>query len=76
MSEYIFKLYKALYNEETGEAVFKPEVMGKLVRCKDCKFQNEFGTLSGKNKKFCEINITGALGEDKDFCSAGKRRET
>ena len=35
--EFIFELDNALYNEETGEAVFKPKVKGVLVRCKDCK---------------------------------------
>lgn len=37
--EYIFKLDNALYNEETGEAVFKPKVVCELVRCKDCKYR-------------------------------------
>ena len=38
MSEYIFEMGDALYNEETGEAIFKPKVVGELVRCKDCMF--------------------------------------
>ena len=34
--EYIMLFDYALYNEETGEAVFNPQMVGELVRCKDC----------------------------------------
>ena len=37
MTEYIFEISDVLYDEETGEAVMKPSVKGKLIRCKDCK---------------------------------------
>lgn len=37
MAEYIFEISEALYDEQTGEAVMKPDFKGKLVRCKDCK---------------------------------------
>ena len=36
--EFIFELDNALYNEETGEAVFKPKVKGELVRCYKCVY--------------------------------------
>ena len=36
--EFIFELDYALYNEETGEAVFKPKVVCELVRCGECKY--------------------------------------
>lgn len=35
--EYIVELGKALYDPDTGAAVFKPEFRGELVRCRDCK---------------------------------------
>lgn len=38
MPEYIFELGDALYNEETGKAVFKPKIVSRLCRCKDCKY--------------------------------------
>ena len=37
MKEYIFQLDQALFNPETGEAVFQPKVAGEIVRCRDCK---------------------------------------
>jgi hypothetical protein len=36
MPEVIIELGDALYNEETGEAVFKPKIVSRLCRCKDC----------------------------------------
>ena len=36
MAEYIFEIDGAFFDEDTGEAVMKPEYRGKLVRCKDC----------------------------------------
>lgn len=39
MAEYIFEIGEGLYNEETGECCFKPKIIGKLIRCKDCKFK-------------------------------------
>lgn len=36
MPEFIIELGNALYNEETGEAVFKPKIVSRLRRCKDC----------------------------------------
>ena len=36
MAEFIFEINEALYNEDTGELCMKPEVKGRMVRCKDC----------------------------------------
>ena len=38
MAEYIFRIDGVLYNEETSEAVMKPELVGELIRCEDCKW--------------------------------------
>lgn len=46
MKEYIFQISDALYNEETGEAVFQPIVAGELVRCKDCKYMQEHSSYN------------------------------
>lgn len=58
--EYIFKLDYALYNEETGEAVFKPKVVCELIRCGECA--NE--TCSKIHKDMPNW-----------FCADGKRKE-
>lgn len=47
MSEYIFDMSDVLYNMDTGEAVFKPKLVGDLVRCKDCKHKHLDGMLDG-----------------------------
>lgn len=65
--EYIFKLDYALYNEETGEAVFKPKVVCELIRCRECKYYED---------ECCwrEIQFINAP-EPNDFCSYGERKE-
>lgn len=64
MAEYIFELNEALYNEETGEACFKPTVKGELVRCKDCKFRDT------------ECAIWGIfMLRDDDYCSLGEQKK-
>lgn len=45
MKEIIFKISDGLYNDETGEVVFKPEVVGELIRCKDCKWKPELEVI-------------------------------
>lgn len=60
----------ALYDEETGEAVFKPKIVSKLVRCKDCIFaQGHFTNAPVK----CGCGY-GTHGED-FFCADGERRK-
>ena len=47
----------------------RAEVMGEIVRCKDCKWFNDFG---------CAIRIVDDSDKpkDNDFCSFGERKET
>jgi len=70
MSEYIFEINEALYNEETGEAVMKPEINGELIRCKDCKHRDP------EDKKCdCGHGIIWQLPRDDNwFCADGERR--
>lgn len=80
MAEYIFEISDVLYDEETGEAVMKPVVKGKLIRCKDCKhyvLYELFGRSQGWCERLCdEFDKSLARGtEDEDFCSHGERRE-
>lgn len=77
--EFIFELDYALYNEETGEAVFKPKVKGELVRCKDCLYHtdaypyDEEDELIPSNAVFCQ-HFEVIM--DKDwFCADGKRKD-
>lgn len=65
--EFIFKLSDALYDEKTGEAVFMPENMGELVRCKDC-YRAKEDTLYGG--LWCGGHIRHAQW----FCADGERR--
>lgn len=65
MKEYIVEFGDALYNEETGEAVFKPKIEGELIRCKDCKYWNGEG-------KYCDYDMSGLRD---DFCSWAERKE-
>lgn len=73
MAEYIFEIGEALYNEETGEAVFKPTYKGKIVRCKDCKYNpNNPRPYADDDpiETFIHCQFMGADG----FCSKGKAR--
>jgi len=38
MKEYIVEFGDALYDEKTGQAVFRPKIVGELIRCKYCKY--------------------------------------
>lgn len=50
MAEYIFEISEALYDEQTGEAVMKPGIKGKLIRCKDCKHRPGFRYYDDGNR--------------------------
>jgi len=81
MTEYIFEMGDALYNEETGEAIFQPKVVGELVRCRDCihssvlldEYDNECGYA-------CNITYDAGgfwLEVEKDhFCRYGERGDS
>lgn len=75
MAEYIFEIDGALYNDETGEAVMKPEYKGKLIRCKDCKYQDK-GENDVESWNLCGfrpwlyVPVT-----DDHFCGYAKRKD-
>lgn len=62
--EYIISLGKALYDPDTGAAVFKPEFREKLIRCRDCRHFNDGD---------CE-ELPKIVSEN-DFCSFAERSE-
>lgn len=68
--EYIFKLDYALYNEENGEAVFKPKVVCELIRCGECK-----------HHEVCKNGVNGWCNEHEHptdvtyFCADGERKQ-
>lgn len=64
MAEYIIKLDKALYDPDTGAAVFKPEFCGELIRCRECVRFREEGVCS----------FSGIAGiRPEDYCFMAKR---
>ena len=75
MAEYIIEMGDALYNEETGEAVFKPTIKQKLIRCKDCKWYGRadkrrfYRGMDCLQKRICSIV------PDRDYCSRAEREE-
>lgn len=74
MPEFIFELGNALYNEETGEAVFKPKIVSKLVRCKDCKYYGRVDKRRFYRGMDCLQKRIDTIVPDKDFCSRAERR--
>lgn len=68
MTEYIFEMGDALYNEETGEAIFQPKVVGELIRCRDCKHRSKSG--------LCNMwSVFGTVTTDDEmYCSYGERK--
>lgn len=67
--EFIFELDNALYNEETGEAVFKPKVKGELIRCGECKYYLD----TERVKERCALKDCAVYKDD--FCSYGERKD-
>ena len=73
-------IHRELFNEN-GEAVGY-EYGGRLVRCKDCKYQRKIWHSDRRRKDggytmgFCNLcpDFT-PLGYDDDYCSNGERRE-
>lgn len=73
MKEYIVEFGDALYNEETGEAVFNPKVKGELIRCKECKHSEHWY----RDKKRCFLWHGGGIDVfDDGYCSYGERKES
>ena len=71
MAEFIFEISDALYNEETGGAVMKPEYKGKLTRCKDCKYYDN----SNEDEPYCNRLVMHMDGNDNWFCGDAVRKE-
>ena len=55
---------------EMDRAVIPSEVVGTLVRCKDCKYYHKSEKYSYCNK----INVKGRSPKRIDFCSYGERK--
>lgn len=71
MPEFIMELGDALYDEKTGEAVFKPKIVSRLCRCKDCVAYGEM--FPGKDTRM--ICHKFALNFPRDFfCADGERK--
>lgn len=89
MSEYIIEMGKALYDPDTGAAVFKPEFRGELVRCRECKHWKQQTNYAGVPLSFgfCESDdmwrslygetyeVAHIDTEDDFYCGYAKRRE-
>ena len=73
--EYIVELGKALYDPDTGAAVFKPEFREKLVRCRDCEWYKTNYTWNGKERKVCGIEPFEPMRREEDYCAYGERSE-
>lgn len=66
MSEYIVR--------ETGyPGVVKQEVVGELVRCKDCKHGRPYKHT--KDYVSCEVDCDSIDRDSDFFCKSGERRE-
>lgn len=76
MKEYIVDFGDALYNEETGEAVFNPKIKGELIRCKDCVCWDTSWkpTRAIEGAYWCSNN--DIYTESDDYCSLAKRKES
>ena len=75
MKEYIVEFGDALYDEKTGQAVFKPKIEGELIRCKDCKYYGRVDKRRFYRGGDCTKGIISTIVPDKDFCSRGEREE-
>lgn len=75
MADYIFRIDGALYNEETGEAVMKPELVGELIRCKDCKYSDIFPLDSDADMPMKCLGIRYGGVYPHWYCEHAERRE-
>lgn len=67
MAEYIMKSSPILESDSTPL-----EVVGELIRCKDCIYFNHEGRYRGESK-WC--SIYGREAKESDFCSWAERKE-
>lgn len=72
-SEYIFEINDALYDHETGNVCMKPKIVGKLIRCKDCKHWEKTWTNDwAKDYHYC-LMVDGVRKVD-FYCADAERR--
>lgn len=78
MAEFIFEIDDVLYDEKTGQGVMKPEYIGKLTRCKDCKYHHEAHyEEDGEDpilKHKCKL-LKGYQFSENHYCGFGERKE-
>ena len=64
MVEFIMAFDDAIYDEKTGMSVFKPRVVGELIRCKDCT-----------KREYCRTSTVWAVPPKDDwYCADAERR--
>lgn len=73
MVEFIMEFDDAIYDEKTGMSVFKPRVVGELIRCKDCKFWEKARAYDfDANLHYCSL-VDGGCRDD-FYCADAERR--
>lgn len=77
MKEYIFQLNDALFNQETGEAVFKPKVAGELIRCHDCKWWEPYpdNAITPEAHKCRRSPFVQMHTEEWEYCARASRKD-
>lgn len=70
MAEYIFNIDQVLYDDDTKSLVAKPEYVGELIRCKDCRWGRK---TCGNIECFVDGNIPEYHGYEW-FCPNGERK--
>ena len=66
-----------IHYDRIGESdMYNCHTVGKLVRCKDCKWYSQFISMTGKllSEGRCEYH-SNYFAED-DYCSKGERKES
>lgn len=76
MKEYIVEFGDPLYNEETGEAVFKPKIEGELIRCKDCKRWNTILDIRKAEYGLCQARSQLEATARDHYCGLAERKES
>ena len=72
-SEYIFEINDALYDHETGKVCMMPKIVGKLIRCKDCKYMTEHYDTDG-NVPYWTCSEWDSGTDYDGFCHLAERR--
>ena len=61
---------------ETGyPGTLKQEIVGELVRCRDCEWYKTHYSWNGKERKVCGIEPFEPIRQEEDYCSYGERKE-